>query len=463
VFRPRRDIEQIEPVTHVVVVQSAARRRASLRPIVDRTPLVSGTLGDPVGPFVVASLHARTAARPAIMLKARRGIVTPPHPAIARTSSTPRRGSPVLVLRGAPVTPVAPLPHPAIVVPARRRRIATPTPIELTTRAAHTLAIPPIAGPRVAPRRLATPAPVRLRTNSQAPPSATPARLVTPPSHRPTVRPAIVARSGKAAPIAPGRPTAPPARPLPLRRSTPIVGAGSRPSAPVAPPRIELIARPVPRRALPHAALAFRTAVPSPASTTAPPLVWFVAPPRPRPTVRPAIAQRTALVLHGTIATPGGPILPDDLVAAALDWLRLYPPVSVPSVVTAFGEQYASPGLKKLWTDKAEGSPKLPYMVVTEVSETVDYESPDDSGVAHGFGLGTLQLSVFAATKIQARQLGELVASCLKDAPLTFADGVLMELRPAGRYFEVEDDVAAGSATLYHRIIDFQYKVQRAV
>jgi hypothetical protein len=128
-------------------------------------------------------------------------------------------------------------------------------------------------------------------------------------------------------------------------------------------------------------------------------------------------------------------------------------------VTLAFGE---APGAPRLFGEKAENLPPPPYLVFEEPAEQLEFESADELGVAHAFGQGQLTAGIVAAGKKQARDLGRLVAATLRDAPLTFQDGVLLEIRPRDPYSPRIDDPGVGSPARYQRIVEFYYVVQRS-
>lgn len=131
------------------------------------------------------------------------------------------------------------------------------------------------------------------------------------------------------------------------------------------------------------------------------------------------------------------------------------------ALVAALGEDTAHPATTKIHGDVANGSPQLPYLVITEESETPRYQSPDAEGVAVHFDRGTIRVAVFAQGKLQARSIGTLVAGILNDAPIAPSDGTLLELRQSAASFRPIGDLAPDSSTVACRVIDFLYVIQR--
>ncbi|MDR3632622.1 MAG: hypothetical protein P4L84_02230 [Isosphaeraceae bacterium] len=153
--------------------------------------------------------------------------------------------------------------------------------------------------------------------------------------------------------------------------------------------------------------------------------------------------------------------LPPDLPAAVIAWLRLSP-----AIVTAFGETLTTtPPVYKLFGDWNSTKSPMPYLVYQELFEGPgNYQSPNSRGVVYGFPTGQFQISIFAAGKRQGRVLAEMVAASLNDAPLTFADGVLLELRLDSMHAIPEGDIGPGGVvTAYHFALTFLYRVQRSL
>ncbi|MHC5542407.1 hypothetical protein ACYOEI_29645, partial [Singulisphaera rosea] len=66
------------------------------------------------------------------------------------------------------------------------------------------------------------------------------------------------------------------------------------------------------------------------------------------------------------------------------------------------------------------------------------------------------------AEKLQARQLADEIAGLLDDAPLAFADGVLLELTPTKtESVNVTDPQSNGAVVAYVQTVTFVYIVQR--
>lgn len=168
-----------------------------------------------------------------------------------------------------------------------------------------------------------------------------------------------------------------------------------------------------------------------------------VNPPQPIPAVNPP--------------TAGGSTLPDDLVAAAIAWLRLNP-----TIVAALGDAVTP----KFASDAEPRNQSPPYLVFYEPDEDEGYESIDSvrnqaSSVCEG-RLGMELVCPAATGKLGTRQLAETITAALNDAPLTFADGVLIYLRRTQRHFPTIRETGPGANTVvWKRVIEFKYFIER--
>jgi len=152
------------------------------------------------------------------------------------------------------------------------------------------------------------------------------------------------------------------------------------------------------------------------------------------------------------VPTPTHP----DLVAAVVARLREW---SGGAIATALGE---ATGVKKIWSDEVMGSPQLPWVRVTEIGEPTAVEAPESDGQSHYYGNGgQLQVSVFAAEKVQARDLRRSIIAALNDAPLVFDDGVLLGFWLHNGSYPPVKDPGVGVPTTYHAFATFTYFVDR--
>jgi|SRR5579863_10472327 len=126
---------------------------------------------------------------------------------------------------------------------------------------------------------------------------------------------------------------------------------------------------------------------------------------------------------------------------------------------TAFGDSPSTPKFQAIQAFKAE----LPYCRLLELTTAMNFQSAGGDNLPKYFERGTLQVDVFANSARTARTLGVLVAAALNDVPMTFDDGLLLELRISGAAFVPEPDIGAGVAVAYHRVLTFLYMIQRSL
>jgi hypothetical protein len=107
------------------------------------------------------------------------------------------------------------------------------------------------------------------------------------------------------------------------------------------------------------------------------------------------------------------------------------------------------------WHSAASSMAGTPVGRVQVVAEAESYTSA--GGV---FADGMLQVSVFAPDRATARRKADLARAALYDAPLTFEEGTLNLLRPAGQLREVPDPgVGPGGSNLFHVARTFPFRV----
>lgn len=144
-----------------------------------------------------------------------------------------------------------------------------------------------------------------------------------------------------------------------------------------------------------------------------------------------------------------------DLPAALVGWLR-----SQPTVVAAFGEDTTALATTKFWADLARPGVNLPWAVYEEVEGEVTSMTAA-AGVTCSLETGTIRFVVVAQGKKAARDLGRTITRALNDAPLVFADGVLMYLRARKPSFAPVGSLAPGNPNAYARVVVFETMVQR--
>lgn len=144
-----------------------------------------------------------------------------------------------------------------------------------------------------------------------------------------------------------------------------------------------------------------------------------------------------------------------DLPAAMIGWLR-----ASPNVVAAFAENTASEATTKFWADSAKQGVQLPWAIYEEIEGDIQYMS-EAADVRNTIETGVVRFIVVSPGKKTARDLGRLLTKTLDDAPLLFADGILMYLRAKKPFFVPIADVVADSPTGYARVVIFEAMVNR--
>lgn len=150
---------------------------------------------------------------------------------------------------------------------------------------------------------------------------------------------------------------------------------------------------------------------------------------------------------------------PWDLIAACIAWLR-----TKPEIVAAFGDDATSSTSLKFTSDIEPPKTDAPYAVFNEPEEFDGYETIDHTGRPSSLAEGYFQLSVYATEKLLVRKLADMVAASIDDAPLVFTDGVLVYLRRSERKFPTFTSPGTGAnVTMFKRLLEFEYKIERYV
>jgi hypothetical protein len=114
------------------------------------------------------------------------------------------------------------------------------------------------------------------------------------------------------------------------------------------------------------------------------------------------------------------------------------------SLTTAFGRA------GWLWRDEAPAGEPVPVAVLAVPDRTRDTLSNRSSVVAW-----TLQLTVWATTRVAAATLGAAAAAVLEAATITFTDGTLLSVRRAGHDDGLDPDRGPGGIDLWRRVTLF--------
>ena len=149
---------------------------------------------------------------------------------------------------------------------------------------------------------------------------------------------------------------------------------------------------------------------------------------------------------------------PIDLTDAVLQELR------ASDCAVLFGDTWNPTfeiGIPKFFCDYAD-SVSYPIAVIGEVGEGYDYftRGPSPEDIIPFIANGTLQITITAFDRVQARTLGLHVGLALNDADLSWTGGRLMGLRLVQASFIPNPPPATGSPTLFVRALTFAYTWQ---
>lgn len=108
--------------------------------------------------------------------------------------------------------------------------------------------------------------------------------------------------------------------------------------------------------------------------------------------------------------------------------------------------------------------PHLPYVLIDEPGEDRTYFTPVSGLQARPFlATGTLTITAVAASRVQAEQISDLIASTLHDAPLVWTGGKVLVLRLASARFASTPEPGPGSPTMFVRVLDFSFMYQGGI
>ena len=109
------------------------------------------------------------------------------------------------------------------------------------------------------------------------------------------------------------------------------------------------------------------------------------------------------------------------------------------------------------------GQIPLPFCRYVELGETFEFftRSAASPLARDVINHGEFQLSVFAATREQCRQISRSLKTLLDDYQLYYNDGRLMYLNPVSAVFVPEPHTGPGSPTVFHRAVTYRYNEQR--
>lgn len=152
-----------------------------------------------------------------------------------------------------------------------------------------------------------------------------------------------------------------------------------------------------------------------------------------------------------------------DLVSCLIAFLRLDG-----SIVTDFGDASTSP---KFWSNysalqSSPEAPVMPYLVFVEPQEAKAYETADNNGVRSDVAQGTLICDLYAKTELEARQLGEEVASVLNDCdedPSFPGTGLFYFRRASQAMPPLPSTGPDASPTIFRRQMQFKYMYEETL
>ncbi len=151
----------------------------------------------------------------------------------------------------------------------------------------------------------------------------------------------------------------------------------------------------------------------------------------------------------------------NDFLAAVVAQLRSYNGGAVPTVLQ---ENRAVPGGTKIWADDAAyGQPNAPYLVYSEDTESLEPESPDENGIIHYYGSGTLTFTLTDVSKVNCRNTARLIVAALNDADVlptfVFENGYCLEIRHTNPRAPIVTQNEPNSPATYQRTLEFAYVV----
>lgn len=114
-----------------------------------------------------------------------------------------------------------------------------------------------------------------------------------------------------------------------------------------------------------------------------------------------------------------------------------------------------------LWVNEAPRDEAMPYAVITWDQSDLSYESPADDDLVPTIEEVQLRISVFSESRSSSRSLGRAIQESLIDANLTFEEGYLMVIRPAGATDTLDPDRGPAGNDVWQRVVQFTASVGR--
>jgi hypothetical protein len=140
----------------------------------------------------------------------------------------------------------------------------------------------------------------------------------------------------------------------------------------------------------------------------------------------------------------------DDLIGAVVEFANSHPNLTDAS---AFGSTLW------LWLGLAPQTQELPYGTITGSSVDPSYYSPDDGGLVGSMDGTTFNLNIYSTTRANCLRLVTLAQSTLWEAPLNFAGGTQLSLRPGPVTINLDPDLGPSGEDVWAGVIQFQATV----
>ncbi len=143
-----------------------------------------------------------------------------------------------------------------------------------------------------------------------------------------------------------------------------------------------------------------------------------------------------------------------DLIDAVIAQLE-----SVPAVTTAFGDtwdQVTQTGVAKFYSDPVDQIDP-PWCQITEIGETYEFMTRAQGGLVNFTSPGQMTFSIWAADRLQARQLGIVIYKALNDYPLAWPGDELMTFRMTSSHFVPTQSTGPGVPIMFNRVFIFEY------
>lgn len=122
-------------------------------------------------------------------------------------------------------------------------------------------------------------------------------------------------------------------------------------------------------------------------------------------------------------------------------------------------------GTPKFYAEYAGDVPE-PYLVFMEVGESYTFFTPGPGNTRPFLADGQIMAMIYMSNRLVARQLGIAVCAALNDADslgMTWVNGYLKAFRMMQASFMPIPQVGPGTASVFNRVITYQYQTQGAL